>query len=530
MADSHIYYRQFDAHSQDSLALLARHIAPRSQVLDLGSGPGVLGRYLAEQQCTVDGVECNAQAVAVAAAAYRRLLCADLEQVELATLFSKQRYDYIVCADILEHLRQPQQLLRQLPALLATGGQVLLSVPNAAYAGLIAELLSDELRYRPEGLLDATHLRFFTHASLLRLLQECGLAVRTLDATIMPLANSEFASAWDAAGWRESRSPTLLRALLQRPTALIYQFIVNAVPSTAPHHAQLPPAATAAATAALDTYLHAPTRLSIAIVTYAPALQLLTGCLQHLAQALRHAQHGGWLQHAQVSIVDNGPGRTWRPLLLEMLAAAQLPASTEVISGHGNIGFAAAHNLALHRDHAAWHLILNPDVWVAEDALSVGLEFLRAQPQIGLVAPAAWDGAGQRQLLCKRYPSVLDLALRGCAPAWLQRCWQRRLQHYQLSEQTRDAVLWDVPLASGCYMLCRRAALSAVGGFCPDYFLYFEDFDLSIRLHQVAGLAYLPNMRITHFGGHAAGKGWRHRLLFIGAAWRFFNQHGWRWW
>ena len=163
VSTAHVYHRTLDPNSQDSLARLARQIRPGSRVLDLGAGPGVLGRYLTEAlDCAVDGVEYNPVAVAEAASWYRQLECADLESIALTERFAGQRYDFILCADILEHLRQPGALLAQLPDLLAPNGRVLLSVPNAAYAGLIAELLGGDFRYRPEGLLDETHLRFFT--------------------------------------------------------------------------------------------------------------------------------------------------------------------------------------------------------------------------------------------------------------------------------------------------------------------------------------------------------------------------------
>ncbi len=529
----HIYHRTLDPDSQDSLAKLARRIRPGSRVLDLGTGPGVLGRYLAEQRaCAVDGVEYNPEAVAEAAPGYRRLECADLEQMALAERFAGCQYDFILCADILEHLRRPEALLAQLPELLAPGGQVLLSVPNAAYAGLIGELLAGDFRYRPEGLLDATHLRFFTRLSLLRLLEDCGLRPVALDATLMPLEHSEFASAWASGAWAETQSPTILRALLERPEALIYQFIVAAVPAAEAAAAvdQVPAEAVQAAQATLATRLMRCPTLSIALVTYAPDLKVLATTLERLGCALRHARQRGLLTEAQLTLVDNGPGPGWQEPLRGLLEAAHLPASVELLSGQGNVGYGAAHNLALHRGRGAAHLILNPDVWVEEDALSEGLAFLAAHPDVGLVAPAAWDGQGRRHYLCKRYPTVLDLALRGFAPTWLRHRLQTRLAHYELREQTGDAVFWDPPIASGCFMLCRRAALEQVGGFRPDYFLYFEDFDLSLRLAAVARLVYAPQVRIIHLGGHAARKGLRHIALFLRAAARFFHRHGWRWW
>lgn len=270
--------------------------------------------------------------------------------------------------------------------------------------------------------------------------------------------------------------------------------------------------------------------LSVAIITYAPNLPLLTQVLTQLGQALRHARQRGELTEAWLFLVDNGPGSGWREPLQQILNTAVMSAPFELLSGHGNVGYGAGHNLALQRSNADLHLILNPDVLLEEEALSAGLAFLAAHPEVGLVAPAAWNPVGQRQYLCKRYPTVLDLALRGFAPTWLRRRFQARLDQYELRDQTGDAPLWDPPIVSGCFMLGRRAALAQVGGFRPDYFLYFEDFDLSLRLAAVTRLVYVPHIRIVHWGGHAARKGVRHIGLFLRAAALFFHRHGWRWW
>jgi 2-polyprenyl-3-methyl-5-hydroxy-6-metoxy-1,4-benzoquinol methylase len=225
---AHIYHRPLDPKGQDSLAKLARQVQPGSRVLDLGTGPGVLGRYLAETLgCTVDGVEVQPAAAAEAAPWYRQLQCADIETLNLAECFVGREYDFILCADILEHLRQPGALLDQITGLLAPQGRLLASVPNVAYAGLIADLLAGEFRYRPEGLLDETHLRFFTYSSLLRLLQQHGLPVIAVDATICDVRESEFSGRY-----LDALPPALLRGLLGRPDALVYQFIVTAAAAT----------------------------------------------------------------------------------------------------------------------------------------------------------------------------------------------------------------------------------------------------------------------------------------------------------
>ena len=77
-------------------------------------------------------------------------------------------------------------------------------------------------------------------------------------------------------------------------------------------------------------------------------------------------------------------------------------------------------------------------------------------------------------------------------------------------------------------MLCRTELLQKVQGFDENYFLYFEDFDLSLRIGKIADIVYLPSMRIVHAGGHAARKGIRHLLMFVKSAWYFYNTYGWR--
>ncbi len=221
---SHIYNRALDPNGQDSLAKIVRLVRPASEVLDLGAGPGILGRYLSENlACTVDGVEYNPLAVELAARYYRHLEVANLEQISLCSLFPEAQYDYIICADILEHLRDPGRLVEQLADLLKPEGRVLISIPNVAYAGLIAGLLADEFRYRPEGLLDQTHLRFFTRSSLLAFLTERGFVVCSQDSVVMEPRQSEF-----TARYLDAFPPALVRGLLARPDAFTYQFIIEA--------------------------------------------------------------------------------------------------------------------------------------------------------------------------------------------------------------------------------------------------------------------------------------------------------------
>jgi GT2 family glycosyltransferase len=272
--------------------------------------------------------------------------------------------------------------------------------------------------------------------------------------------------------------------------------------------------------------------LSVSIVCYSPAFLLLEKVLDCLCASVDHAKKQGCLGRVELWLVDNGPGFCHAEKLQTLLAEGEVGNAfyrAEVKTGHGNVGYGAGHNLAIETSQLQYHLVLNPDVLLAEDSLAAALQFMIAHPEAGLLAPAVVNGEGNRQYLCKRYPTVLDLFLRGFAPSFLRRLFQKRLDHYEMRDLIGNEVVWDVPIISGCFMLFRRSVLRQIGGFSSAYFLYFEDFDISLRTAQVARIAYVPTVRITHFGGQAARKGWRHITMFSRSVMIFFKQHGWKW-
>ena len=223
--DLHVYLREVRDDERTSLSVLASMMRPGATMLDLGCGSGALGQYVAMKQGVVaDGITLSEAEANHARPHYRQVEVADLEDCDLATLFAEKRYDYIVCADVLEHLRKPENILNQARHLLNPGGQVLISVPNASYCGLIAELIQGEFLYREEGLLDGTHLRFFTRRSLARFLQQHGWQLKVLDTIHRELPDSEFRTRFD------SLPPAVARQLLASSDALTYQFIAAAQP------------------------------------------------------------------------------------------------------------------------------------------------------------------------------------------------------------------------------------------------------------------------------------------------------------
>jgi GT2 family glycosyltransferase len=266
-------------------------------------------------------------------------------------------------------------------------------------------------------------------------------------------------------------------------------------------------------------------RLSIAIVTYRTPAPMLERCVASLARSVEKARAQGLAGSADLFLIDNSPADAPAPALSP---GAWTAGRIEVLRGHGNVGYGKGNNLVLGRLRSDAHVVMNPDVEVDPGAIPAALAALDTHPGVGLVAPAVYDASGARQYLCKRYPSVWVLFLRGFAPGFVRRRFQDAIDRYEMRDAIADTFLAGIPLASGCFMAIRTPLYESLGGFDARYFLYFEDYDLSLRLSRQATLAYVPEARIVHHGGGAAAKGWRHVAWFLGSAWRFFSRHGWK--
>jgi GT2 family glycosyltransferase/2-polyprenyl-3-methyl-5-hydroxy-6-metoxy-1,4-benzoquinol methylase len=246
---THVYRREVDLTVRSSLSVLATLVSPGSRVLDLGTGSGALGRVLREQrQCRVDGLTLSPAEHAEAQDAYERLAVADLEDPSWADLFAEAAYDCIVCADVLEHLRGPEQVLRACHRLLKPGGSLLVSVPNVGYAGMVVDLMHGDWRYGPEGLLDRTHLRFFTRRSFSRLLHQEGWRVERVEPIELTWYYTEFHTPFDLL------PPAVARYLCAQPDASVYQLVFAARRADEPARAADP--LQLAATVAGDRGVH----------------------------------------------------------------------------------------------------------------------------------------------------------------------------------------------------------------------------------------------------------------------------------
>jgi GT2 family glycosyltransferase len=271
-------------------------------------------------------------------------------------------------------------------------------------------------------------------------------------------------------------------------------------------------------------------KVSAVTVTYFSDLALLKPLLLsvEVASAKLFAEHG---YRCEYFIIDNSADEDyfWR---LELLCYAFFNIdylSIHVIRAAKNLGFGGGNNLVLGELDSDFHLVMNPDVTLEPLALCRAVEYLEKNSDVGMVSPRIVDINSVSSHVIKTYPDCFTLFLRYIEIPMLTRSFSARLKRYACSHLVDDSCK-DVHLAGGCFLLIRTYLFEQLNGFDDHFFVYFEDYDFSIRILDYAKIAYVPEVKITHVGGYVGKKNLKHHWFFSVSALKFFFRHGWKLW
>ena len=203
---------------------VVRLVGAGKRVLDVGCSTGYVARALVDNGCTVSGIEYNETAGEIAKPVLQRLVIADLNTVALDDAFAGETFDSIVFADVLEHLVSPAEVLRSAAALLAEDGSIVISIPHVGHGSLRLALLQGRWRYRDTGLLDRTHIHFYTLDGLHELLGEAGLVATEIRAVVLDPLEVEVEVD------TEELPEGVIDWVRSQPDAYTYQYVVTARP------------------------------------------------------------------------------------------------------------------------------------------------------------------------------------------------------------------------------------------------------------------------------------------------------------
>jgi 2-polyprenyl-3-methyl-5-hydroxy-6-metoxy-1,4-benzoquinol methylase len=199
------------------------------RVLETGCASGHMSALLSAQGCSVVGMEIESSIVEPALEWLERAVIGDLEDPSIWSELDGESFDVILFGDVLEHLKDPLPALREAAQHLAPAGVVIISVPNISHADVKVALIKGTFPYSESGLLDRTHISFFTKESLVELIREAGLAVVEITRITGPVCSTEIGVS------RDDIDDATLSAVTNDREAETYQFVVKAVRDDSEH-------------------------------------------------------------------------------------------------------------------------------------------------------------------------------------------------------------------------------------------------------------------------------------------------------
>jgi O-antigen biosynthesis protein len=366
----------------------------------------------------------------------------DVEQIDLQ--IPPGSFDAIVCADVLEHLREPARLLKQAREWLSREGHLIASIPNVRHHSVIRSLLQGNWTYESAGLLDRTHLRFFTRREIEKLFNRAGFAIEGMWSVNGP---------GDGPSQRNGAGPVHLGRLcidgLSQPDAdefYTYQFLIRARALQVPDYGLT----------------------SIVIVTH-NQVEYTRQCVDSIRLVTDEPY--------ELIVVDNGSTDG----TVEFLRAFP---DVRVIVNDTNRGFPAAANQGMAVANGRQVLLLNNDVVVTTGWLGRMLRAIRSDTRVGLVGPCSNYVSGPQQVDVS-YDGIAELD--GFAWDW---------------GKSHGGQVLDVHTLVGFCLLIKREVIDAIGLLDERFGIgCFEDDDYCLRAIAAGYRAIIASDAFVHHYG-----------------------------
>jgi GT2 family glycosyltransferase/2-polyprenyl-3-methyl-5-hydroxy-6-metoxy-1,4-benzoquinol methylase len=423
------------------------------RILDVGCAAGWLSEAIKQrQECTVYGIEPNPLAARRASKKMDKVWNAEVK--DIVDVLEPAFFDCIVVADILEHLNDPWLVLNQLKEKLVAGGKVIASIPNICNWNIVEDLIKGYWQYRSEGILDRTHLRFFTRRSIPELFWNAGLKMVELKTTtrdvVIPKRIMKTLKRMD------------LPAGSLKDEGSVFQYLVVAE--------------------RVQELAHFP-KVSAIVLNWNGKADTLE-CLE----SLKHVDYN----NLEIVVVDNGSSDD------SVLAIRQSFPKVTVIETGNNLGYAGGNNVGIRyalQNGAQWVLILNNDTVVHPMIVKSLLNAANIIPEAGVLGPKIYFYSEPNKIWHAGAKGIDELA-------------QFPSLGYGCIDDGRDFdSIMETDYIYGCAFFIRADTVTKVGLFDERFFLTHEDIDWCRRSkHLGLKCIFVPDAKVWHkvsasFGG-----------------------------
>jgi len=271
-------------------------------------------------------------------------------------------------------------------------------------------------------------------------------------------------------------------------------------------------------------------QLSITVVLYNTAIEKLKKNIYHTTIAVSSAQKAGLLSSCALYFIDNASlpihSNDYKNFIASLPKETTSAITIITIKSDYNRGHGKGHNLAIKQINSDYHLILNPDVYMDNDALIHAISYMNEHPNAGLLSPAIHGENGKRHYLCRQIPNFFDITLRILPVHFIKKIFLKRMQAYEMRDKNYNEIINNIPSLSGCYMFVRTSILKKIDGFDPRFFLYYDDTDLTRKILNVSETAYVPSVKIIHEWQAGSHHNYKLLLLHVHDAIRYFKKWG----
>jgi SAM-dependent methyltransferase len=220
------YDFELDMTTDNSNSVILRNIKEGTRVLDVGCAHGRMTKYLKEQlHCTTFIAEIDVQAIKHAVQWADMFFAGEDGNIENPDFFNNLKncgcdnLDYIIFADVLEHVRFSNNILEESKKILAKNGSVWISIPNIGHNSVLIDLWNNKFNYTDVGLLDNTHIKFFTEDSVKKIVDSCGFKIVSSFNLLNSVNCTEFNNSYDDV------PPMVAHLMKKRDNAEVYQFV-----------------------------------------------------------------------------------------------------------------------------------------------------------------------------------------------------------------------------------------------------------------------------------------------------------------